>query len=646
MSYRLNKTNGELLVDLVDGQIDNSSTDLVLVGRNYKGFGEFLNENFIKLLENFAKTSAPGSPLVGQLWYDTAEQRLKIYTGETFRSAAGAVIGQTQPNLVAGDLWIDSLNNKLYFFDGADIVLVGPQYTASQGKTGVEAFTIIDENGQDQTVLYLYLAGTLSGIYSRTQFRPRVNIVGFPVDANDVRVPKRQLILPGFNPVNQDYWWRGTATTSRGLISDSQEEFTEANFMKTDRNTSTTGQLSVKNPGGITLGVSDTVYAAFKIDTGYITTIETQRQDRDFAIRTRRGNTFDNAFYADASLRRVGIFTTAPSVDFDVAGNGRFTGDLEVEGNLTIQGDTTYLNVSSLRVEDKNIELGLLNDSAIGDDTIVDGAGIIVRSTDGDKTITWEVETGNWTSNKSFDLISGTTYKINNRTLLSSNRLHDDILYAEGLIQVGNLTDLNVAGFYLEQDAGRSILSSTNPITISSNGTVLVNNQLIQGVNTPISARIAANTGGNEDSGSSVATKQYVDQEISAEPVVLTIDATGFNNPSSVFTDNVGPHEDIKDALEFLYPAAQKENLTVARVFALSYTSATVTGININDAAVKTQVSVFVDPDDSTTPQLESVLSDISFNSITADANLSPSRAKIEYQVIGGQWVWQRTTPV
>jgi len=200
MSYKLNKTNGELLVDLVDGQLDTTSTDIALVGRNYKGYGEAINENLIKMLENFAKTSAPGAPLVGQLWYDTAEQRLKIYTGETFRSAAGAVVSQSQPNLVAGDLWIDSLNNKLYFFDGSDIVLVGPQYTASQGKTGTEAFTILDTNGQDQTVLYLYINGQLNGIYSRTEFRPKVNIVGFPVDPDDNRVPKRQLIRIGFNP--------------------------------------------------------------------------------------------------------------------------------------------------------------------------------------------------------------------------------------------------------------------------------------------------------------------------------------------------------------------------------------------------------------------------------------------------------------
>jgi len=644
MSYKLNKTNGELLVDLVDGQLDTTSTDIALVGRNYKGYGEAINENLIKMLENFAKTSAPGAPLVGQLWYDTAEQRLKIYTGETFRSAAGAVVSQSQPNLVAGDLWIDSLNNKLYFFDGSDIVLVGPQYTASQGKTGTEAFTILDTNGQDQTVLYLYINGQLNGIYSRTEFRPKVNIVGFPVDPDDNRVPKRQLIRIGFNPASTSFWFRGTATSSRGLISDAGEEFTEANFMKTVGDTSTTGSIAIKNSLGLTVGVSDTVYAALRVDVddSYLTILETQRLERDFTIRTRRGNLFDNAFYADSKNKRVGIYTSAPTVDFDVNGDARVTGDLEVEGNLTIQGDTTYLNVSSLRVEDKNIELGLLNDSAIGDDTVVDGAGVIIRSTDGNKSLTWEVETGNWTSSEDWDLEVGHTYKINDRTLLSSNRLHDDILYAEGLIQVGSLSNLTVVG---DVNIANNLISA-NALNITSNGTITVNTQLIQGVSTPISKRVADNTGGNEDLDSSVATKGYVDVEISAEPVVLTVDATGFSNPSAVFSDNIGPHEDIKDALEYLYPASQKANGTDARVFATSYISATVTGININAAAVKTTANVYVDPDDSTTPEFDSVLKDISFNPVTGNANLSPARAKIDFKVVAGVWQWQRTTPV
>lgn len=642
MSYKLNKSNGELLVDLVDGQLDTTSTDLTLVGRNSKSYGESFNENLIKLLENFAKTSAPGTPLIGQLWYDTAEERLKVYTGSTFRSAAGAVVSQTQPNLVAGDLWIDSLNNKLYFFDGADIVLVGPQYTASQGKTGTEAFTILDINGQDQTVLYLYINGSLSGIYSKTEFRPRVNIVGFPEDPDDTRVPKRQIIRIGFNPVSTSFLFRGTATSSRGLISEAGEEFSETNFMKTDRNTSTTGSLAVKNASGLTVGVSDTVYAALKVDTDYVTTLETQRLDRDFTIRTRRGNLFDNAFYADSTNKRVGIYTKTPTVELDVIGDGRFTGDLEVEGNLTIQGEATYLNVSNLRVQDKNIELGLLDDSTQGTDAQVDGAGIIIASSEGSKDLTWEVETGNWTSNQSLDLTEGNSYRINNQIKLSSDRLHDTVLYATGLIQVGNLSSLTVAG---DITINNNLIVS-NALAITSNGTITINNQKITGLSTPISARVANELAATEDIDSSAATKGYVDAEIAAQVIAYPFDATGLSNPSQIFSDNIGPHEDIKEALEYLHPAATKTAGTYARIYATTYIGTAVSGIDVNSALTKSTVNVYVDPDDSSTPEFDSVLKDISISSVSGVADLSPSRAKFEYQVVGGVWQWQRTIPV
>ena len=81
MSYKLNKTDGSLLVDLVDGQLDTTTSDISLIGKNYTGFGEALNENLIKMLENFSKASAPSNPLIGQLWYDTTTQRVKVYDG-------------------------------------------------------------------------------------------------------------------------------------------------------------------------------------------------------------------------------------------------------------------------------------------------------------------------------------------------------------------------------------------------------------------------------------------------------------------------------------------------------------------------------------------------------------------------------------
>ena len=86
MSYKLNKTDGTLLVDLIDGSIDTATTSLTLVGRNYSGFGEFLNENYIKLLESFSNSTSPLNPIKGQVWWDTSDARLKVYNGTTFKA--------------------------------------------------------------------------------------------------------------------------------------------------------------------------------------------------------------------------------------------------------------------------------------------------------------------------------------------------------------------------------------------------------------------------------------------------------------------------------------------------------------------------------------------------------------------------------
>ena len=91
MPYNINKSNGDLLVTVEDGTADLNTTSLALVGRNYAGYGEYLNENLVHLLENFARSTQPSSPLLGQLWYDSTNQLLKVYNGVEFVSSGGGV---------------------------------------------------------------------------------------------------------------------------------------------------------------------------------------------------------------------------------------------------------------------------------------------------------------------------------------------------------------------------------------------------------------------------------------------------------------------------------------------------------------------------------------------------------------------------
>jgi hypothetical protein len=78
--YTINNTRGTILTTINDGVVDTTTT-MKLIGRQFQNYGEPINENMIKLLENSANPNAPGNPLEGELWYDTTNGYLKINRG-------------------------------------------------------------------------------------------------------------------------------------------------------------------------------------------------------------------------------------------------------------------------------------------------------------------------------------------------------------------------------------------------------------------------------------------------------------------------------------------------------------------------------------------------------------------------------------
>ena len=83
MPYTLIKTNGTTLTIVQDGTVDNT-TSLTFVGKNFTGYGDPVNENFVKLIENFANITSPANPLMGQLWFDSGTSKLKFHNGNNF----------------------------------------------------------------------------------------------------------------------------------------------------------------------------------------------------------------------------------------------------------------------------------------------------------------------------------------------------------------------------------------------------------------------------------------------------------------------------------------------------------------------------------------------------------------------------------
>jgi len=521
MSYKLNKTDGSLLVDLVDGQLDTSSSDLTLIGRNYSGFGEVLNENFIQLLENFANTSAPINPIRGQLWYDTSENRLKVYNGSAFTSSGGTTVASQQPNMVSGDLWIDSTKSQMYFFDGIRLQLVGPDYSTAQGTSGFQVDSIIDTQNITQTVVKMYVGGNLVGVHSNAQFTPiateRINEL--VTNANPLGTLQK-----GFNTVGVDYKYVGTSTIAQSLIDGNGVVRTADQYLVSNTDDTTVGALTIQNNAGLTIGLNNNTKLQF---TNNAFTIANQLSNQDVEIKVRTPAEV-SAFKIDASANAVGIYKANPTATLDVGGN------VNIDGNLVVGGTTTSIDTVNLRVEDKNIELNITSSGVTTDDAGANGGGITLKSADGDKTFSWYNGTDAWTSSEWLDFAVGRGVKINTNTVLTETALGGTVVQSS-LTSVGTLgnldvDDVNVNGSTITSQNGQSlkITSATNVIEVTGN-------KRITGVATPVNA-------------SDVATKEYTD---GSTIISLQLDVSNFTQ-NAVGNNYLNTRE----VLEKLYPVA------------------------------------------------------------------------------------------
>jgi hypothetical protein len=244
MSYTINLTDGAVFATIADGTI-NTASSMTLVGKNYAGYGQFLDTNFIRLLESGSNTTAPGAPLEGQLWWDSGNALMKVYNGTTFKTISSATASATAPTSnVTGDLWYDTVNAQLNVWTGTAFLLVGPQFTAGTGTTGAIVATILDNIGTSHVVIQLFVQDSIVGIVSKdATFTPAVAIPGYTT----VRPGITLSTLVG----SQVPLFQGTATNAQTLNSLSSSE-----FMRTDANTSTNGTLSVLNNTGLAVGAS------------------------------------------------------------------------------------------------------------------------------------------------------------------------------------------------------------------------------------------------------------------------------------------------------------------------------------------------------------------------------------------------------
>jgi hypothetical protein len=181
MAYVINKFSGQQLVVLSDGTLD-TTTSLGLVGRNYVGYGETQNENFVFLLENFANTAPPSRPLSGQIWFNTTNDTAYAYDGTQWNPiGAAAVSVSAPPNTNAGALWLKTPINQLYVYTGTEWRFIGPEAVEGFGSTRARAGSLDDTVGDPRPVIFLETDGVVFAICTAATFTISTNnsVTGF-----------------------------------------------------------------------------------------------------------------------------------------------------------------------------------------------------------------------------------------------------------------------------------------------------------------------------------------------------------------------------------------------------------------------------------------------------------------------------------
>lgn len=279
MAYTINLTNGSIFATIADGTI-NTSSSMTLVGKNYAGYGEFLDENFIHLLENASNTTAPGAPLTGQIWWDSGNGILNVYNGSAWKRIGGATASATAPSGATseqGDLWYDSTNAQLKVYTGSAWLLVGPAFTAGTGTTGAIVDTIVDNTAVSHVVIKFYVEDSVVAIMSKdATFTPQSSITGFTT------------VRPGMTMATtvggQTPLFQGTATDSQLL-----DGIDSTGFLSATSNDTTTGTLGILNDSGLTVGVDSD--ARLSVSGAGVVTLANQTSGQNMTFSVNVGGT-------------------------------------------------------------------------------------------------------------------------------------------------------------------------------------------------------------------------------------------------------------------------------------------------------------------------------------------------------------------
>ena len=314
MAYTVTTTAGVTIATVADGTVNTTATSITLIGKNYAGYGIFLNENYIKRLENFSNTTPPNQPLTGQLWYDNVNDILKVYNADTnvWKPISSSITSATAPSAaisVTGDIWWDTTNAQLKVWSGSAWITIGPSYTSTAGTSGAVVETILDTSSGSHVVVKFYISNSAIAILSKdATFTPQTAISGFST------------LIPGLNLISQATL-TGAQFTGATTGASTLGGYSASQFLLKDTPQTTTGALTLG--GGATIG-SDLVLDA---SGGSVAVVQETTNNKNLR------------FDVNSNGVQTALLTLAASSKLST-----FGGALTVTGNLTASSFSIFNN--------------------------------------------------------------------------------------------------------------------------------------------------------------------------------------------------------------------------------------------------------------------------------------------------------------
>jgi len=326
MAYTVTTTAGTVITTVADGTVDTTHTSLTLIGKNYAGYGIFLNENYVTLLENFSSTTPPNAPLTGQLWYDNVNDILKVYNAanNVWKPISSSISQSTAPSAaisVTGDIWWDTANAQLKIWSGSAWITIGPAYTSTAGTSGPVTESILDNLGNPKLVVKFYISNTPIAILSSSAtFTPQTAIPGFST------------IIPGMNLISASTL-TGAQFTGATTGASTLGGYTASQFLRSD--IAQTTSYAFGAAGGLTVG-SDLTFDA---SSGAVAVVSETTLNKNIRFDVNQNGVTQQALLLTAS-------TNSATFGNNVTVSGR----LSITGNITASSPIMPVSTGTVNI--------------------------------------------------------------------------------------------------------------------------------------------------------------------------------------------------------------------------------------------------------------------------------------------------------